>query len=335
MYDLESYIKKIKLPGLSIPGNIFLAPMAGYSDAAFRSICIDYGVFFCFTEMLCAEALARGSRKTLQLLERADNEYLLGVQIFASNALSAAQAVRAILSFKPSLLDLNCGCSVPKVLKTCCGAYLLQEPRKIKYIVHAMCQETSIPISIKLRSGWDPGSINFLETAGMALEGGVSLISLHPRTRSQGFTGNVNLSHIRALKRETHRPIIGSGDLFSPEDALNMIKKTGCDGVMFARGAIGNPFIFEQARRIFGGMRPAEPPSAKEKLNAALKQLSLAIKLKGERPACKEMRKHFCAYTKGIPGAARIRNQVIQAERLNDYKSLVSDFLDSGCSKCN
>ncbi len=325
-----TYLKEIKLSGLTIPGNIILAPMAGYTDAAFRSVCISRGAFMGFTEMVSAEALARGNRKTLNLLKRADNEKLLGVQIFASNADSAARAVEAISAYEPSLLDLNCGCSVTKVIKTGCGAALLKEPLKIKEIVRAMCRASSAPVSVKLRSGWDTNSINYLETAAMAVAGGASMITLHPRTRSQAFTVKIDLSHLKALKELIPLPIIGSGDLYLPENALRMVRETGCDGVMFARGAVGNPFIFSRTRKLFSGGKADPPPEPVERLKTALEQLLLASRLKGEGAACKEMRKHFSAYTRGVPGAARLRAEIVRAKQISDYENLVNNFLDPG-----
>jgi len=301
--------------------------MAGYTDAAFRSICGEQGAFLCYTEMVCAEALIRDSRKNLELLARSENERLLGVQIFASNPLSAARAAGALAGRGFSLLDLNCGCSVPKVLKAGCGAALLREPLKIREIVRAMLQEAPPPISIKLRSGWDTASLNFLETAHLAVEGGASLITLHPRTRSQGFSGKPCLEHLRVLKGQLEVPLIGSGDLFSPQDALAMLVETGCDGVMFARGALGNPFIFAQTQRLFASGQILPAPDAETKLRTALRQLELSIALKGEARACREMRKHFCAYSRGLPDSAALRQRTVQARRRSDYERLVEEYL--------
>lgn len=327
--SLAKLLKQIDLPGLTIPGNIFLAPMAGYTDAAFRSVCIDRGAYLCFTEMVSAEALSRGNQKTLQLLERAENEAFWGVQIFGSDPCSTAQAVRLLERYRPSLYDLNCGCSVPKVLKSGAGAALLRDPERIRELVLAMRGETSAPVSVKLRSGWDRLSINYLETAARAQEGGASLLCLHPRTRSQGFAGQADLGHLRILKQQIGLPVFGSGDLFSAEDAARMVEATGCDGVMFARGALGNPFIFFQARRLFSGLPPADPPTVQKRLATALEQLARAIAFQGERLACKNMRKHFCAYTGGIPCGTRLRAQVIRASSYAECRSLVEEYLSN------
>jgi tRNA-dihydrouridine synthase B len=255
---VESLLKPIELAELHIPGNLFMAPMAGYTDAAFRALCAEQGASLCFTEMVSAEALARGSNKTLGLARRAENERQWGVQLFAAGERSAAAAVRALQRLRPSLYDLNCGCSVPKVLKTGAGAALLRDPQRIRDIIKAMSGETGAPLAVKLRSGWDPGSLNYLEAADLAHEGGAALVCLHPRTRSQGFSGCAYWSHIAELKKSSGMQVFGSGDLFSGDDAVRMVKLTGCDGVMFARGAIGNPFIFAQTLALFRG-EPAVP----------------------------------------------------------------------------
>lgn len=329
MSEEAEVFKEIKLPNLTLPGNLLLAPMAGYTDAAFRSQCLEHGASFCFTEMVSAEALSRGSLKTLTLLTRADNESLLGVQIFASGPDSAARAVRVLSAYKPDIIDLNCGCSVPKILKAGCGAALLKSPPLIREIVHAMRGETDACLSVKLRSGWDHGSINFRATAEAAVAGGASLVSLHPRTRSQGFRETASLAHLRELKAALQLPVLGSGDLFSAADALKMVRETGCDGVMFARGALGNPFIFTSTRALFLG-RPSPAPTSQEKLHTALRHLSLAVKLHGEAKACREMRKHFCAYTRGIRGGAGLRSRIVHATSEAEYRTLVQEHLAAG-----
>ncbi|HEC62141.1 MAG TPA: tRNA dihydrouridine synthase DusB [bacterium] len=300
--------------------------MAGYSDAPFRSICLEMGAFLCFTEMASAEALIRGSQKTFGLLQRGSAEHRYGIQIFAGSALSAAKAVRMLTPYQADLIDLNCGCSVPKILKSGCGAALLRDPSRIREIVKAMASETDNPITVKLRSGWEAGQINYLENAQAAVEGGAALICLHPRTRSQGFSGSADRSHLKILKRTVPVPIIGSGDLFTAKDALNMVRETECDGVMFARGALGNPFIFRQAVQLFSGQSPDPPPAPEERLALALKQLRATSILKGEKKACTEMRKAFAAYTKGIPGASLLRKRVVKALRISEYESIVADF---------
>ena len=228
---------------------------------------------------------------------------------------------------RPDLFDLNCGCSVPKVLKSGCGAALLREPERIRTILRAMGGETDRPITVKLRSGWDQNSINFLQTAEAAQRGGAAMLCLHPRTRTQGFSGQAQTSHLKTLKSYSAVPVIGSGDLFTPEATRSMFRASGCDGVMFARGALGNPFIFRATWELLSGKRQSPPPTPKERLETALQQLRLTVTFKGEQRGCKDMRKHFCFYSKGIPGAAELRAQAVRAESVEDYQNLVERFL--------
>jgi nifR3 family TIM-barrel protein len=318
----------VQLPDLTIPGNLFMAPMAGYTDAAFRALCVEQGAFLCYTEMVSAEGLVRGGKKSWALLARAENETLWGVQLFGSEPRALAGAVKLLAPLSPSLVDLNCGCSVPKVLKSGAGAALLRSPGRIGELVAAMRQETGVPVTVKIRSGWDSASINYLEVAEEARRAGAAAVCLHPRTRAQGFTGRADWSQIAELKRRLAAPVFGSGDLFSADDAVRLVRETGCDAVLFARGALGNPFLFAEARRLFAGLPPAPSASPRERLAAALRQLSGALPLYGEAAACREMRKHFCAYTRGIPDGARLRSLAVAARQAADYQELVAEYLE-------
>jgi tRNA-dihydrouridine synthase B len=325
--DPLSLLTSLTLPLFTIPGNIFLAPMAGWTDAAFRSICIEWGAYLTYTEMVSAEAVKRKNCKTLDLLKRADNEKHLCVQIFASSGPVAGQAVRVINRYKPSVVDINCGCSVPKILKSGCGAALLRSSTKIRDIVKAMRNETDVPITVKLRSGWDSESINYLDTAEQAQEGGACMVCLHPRTRAQLLGGKANWNHIKELKRSVTLPVIGSGDLFTANDVRFMLEETGCDGVMIGRGAMGNPFIFRETVLLLQSNEVAHKPSTRLRMYTALKQLRLAISIKGEQVACREMRKQLCAYSKGIPGSASLRRRISQASVYKEYETIINDFL--------
>jgi tRNA-dihydrouridine synthase B len=323
----SAFLKTLRLPGLTIPGNLFLAPLAGYSDAAFRSICLLWGADLCYTEMVSAEGIVRDNGTTFELLRRADNEKLFAVQIFAAGERSAALAVRKLEGLKPDLYDLNCGCAVPKVVRSGCGAALLRSPESIAAIVSAMRSETASPVTVKLRSGWDGQSVNYLQCAGAAERAGAAMICLHPRTRAQGFSGRARISELKSLKSHCDVPVIGSGDLFSPEDAEGVLRQTACDGLMFARGALGNPFIFAATKAHLSGRRGYAPPGVRQRLETALQQLQAAAEFKGEPRACRDMRKHFCYYTKGIPTGAELRSRVVRAERIQSYESLVAHFL--------
>ncbi|MBN2551570.1 MAG: tRNA dihydrouridine synthase DusB [Spirochaetales bacterium] len=328
-----AFLKPIELPGLTTTGNLFLAPLAGYSDAAFRSICIEWGADLCFTEMISAEGIVRDNAKTLELLQRADTERQFAVQLFASEPVVAGRAVRKLARHRPDLFDLNCGCSVPKVLKSGCGAALLRTPERIADIVRAMRGETDRPVSVKLRSGWDHNTINYLRCAESAEEGGAAMVCLHPRTRSQGFSGSARLTDLKTLKANCSVPVIGSGDLFTPEAAVRTFRESRCDGLMFARGALGNPFIFTAVRQLLEKGQEDAPPGPRLRLETALRQLEQTVRFKGELRACKEMRKHFCWYSKGIPGGAELRARAVRAQKVRDYEDLVERFLTTGSFK--
>jgi len=319
--------RALSLPGLEIPGNLFLAPLAGYTDSAFRAVCRAHGAELTYTEMVSAEALARSSDRTFRLLQRAPGEDLLVVQIFAATARSAAAGAAKIAPLSPSLIDLNCGCSVPKILRAGCGAALLRNPRSIGEIVRAVFEASGIPVTVKLRLGWEESQLSYLEAAREAVRAGAVMIALHPRTRSQGFRGDAEWGHITTLKHSIAVPVIGSGDLFTAEDGMRMLQSTGCDAVMFARGAIGNPFIFSRARQLLEG-KSAPCPTLRERLETALDHLLLAAASKGEERACKEMRKHMAAYVRGAPGASAIRRLASTAATVNDYEQLVRTSLD-------
>lgn len=330
---MPQFYHDIELPGCKIPGNLFLAPIAGFSDAAFRSICIEKGASMGFTEMVSCDGLVRNGEKTKALLKRAANEDFFAVQLFTSDPEMARKAAAEVMSYRPDVIDLNCGCPVPKVVKNGAGSALMNDLPRLKDIVTALTEgaaeyakterSAAPPVSVKIRSGWDSSSINYIETAQTAVDAGASMISLHSRTRAQGYSGRAAWEHLRILKESISVPVIGSGDLFSPEAALEMFESTGCDGVMFSRGALGNPWIFEQTKHLLLTGKPIEQPSDLEKIAVALKHLDAAVFFNGEARACKEMKKHLCSYTKGTSGAAAIRNLIVHASSHAEYREIL------------
>jgi tRNA-dihydrouridine synthase B len=299
--------------------------MAGYTDAPFRALCVEQGAALCYAEMVSAEAIHRGSDRTLRLLDRYPGEQNVGHQIFASSPAAAASAVRAIHRLTPTVIDLNCGCSVPKVLKGGCGAALLADPALVGRIVRAMRDETDLPVTVKLRLGWDDRSITFLDCAGEAVRAGAAAVALHPRTRSQGFSGRSRWPALTELKAAVPVPVFGSGDLFTAADALAMADETGVDAVMIARGTLGNPFIFAEIRARIEGRDLRI--SARERLETALRHLAMEAGAKDEPVACREMRKHFVAYTKGMESGAALRQAVVHAATIARYRELVEEYL--------
>lgn len=312
---------------VTIEGNLFLAPLAGFTDKAFRSICISRGASFTYSEMVSAEALARNSEKTKKLMERAENEKQLGIQIFLPDADTAKRSMPELLKANPTIIDINCGCPVPKVVKNGAGSALMKTPEKIEEIIKTISGETDIPVTVKFRTGWDLNSINYLSFAEAAIRGGASLLTMHGRTRSQGYSGEADWDSIKNLKSQFDVPVIGSGNVFSPEDAKRMLETTGIDGVLFARGALGNPFIFEKTKQLLMENTESLTDSIDIKIKTAWEHLLLTAHYKGEKTACREMKKQLCSYTKGQEGSAALRNRIVRAETLEEYKEIFKEYL--------
>ena len=330
----DSLYHPVKIGLLEIPGNLFLAPVAGYTDRSFRSICTEYGADFTFTELVSAEALVRGGKASFDLIRRGENEKRFAIQLFGHDPLTMYRAALLLEPSHPEAVDINAGCPVPKVVKTGAGSALMKAPLLVGRIVEAVVRASKevlggIPVTIKMRSGWDSEHINYPECALAAVESGAAMVSLHPRTRAQNYGGKSDWSHITDLVSRIDIPVTGSGDLYSPEDAERMLRETGCAAIMFARGAEGNPFIFPAARS-FLETGSWEPVSFEERIGVALRHLTLLAEDMGERAACREMRKQFCAYTKGppgktgAPGSASLRNRLVSAETILDYKKILS-----------
>lgn len=322
----------VSVGSLTLPGNLFLAPVAGFSDAAFREVCLTRGANLAFTEMVSCEGLARDNKKTEDLLKPAAGEVFPAIQLFCADPDRAAEAVTRVLPYSPAIVDLNCGCPVPKVVKTGAGSALMKTPRLLGRIVAALraaltdLGHPEVVVSVKLRSGWTADSITYLEAAGAAVEAGAEMVALHPRTRSQGYSGTSDWEHIRILKAEVPVPVIGSGDLFSPGAAEAMLKNTGCDGVMFARGAVGNPFIFHATRILLETGSEPPPPEPEELVDTVMEHLRLTAALKGESVACREMRKHVSAYTRGLRGGAAVRRRVSTATTMDEYYEILNEI---------
>jgi tRNA-dihydrouridine synthase B len=324
-----SLYRPVTVGGVTLPGNIFLAPVAGYSDAAFRSVCFGLGADLCYTEMVSAEALTRGHPKTAFLLDRAENETRYAIQLFGSKPETLAAAARMAAARGPALIDLNCGCPVPKIVRAGSGSALMKRPELIRDIAAAMTAALGPggpPVTVKIRSGWDEASVNYREAACAAVEGGAKAVTLHARTRAQGYSGRADWSCIADLASRLAVPVFGSGDLSGPADAARMAAETGCAGVMIARGAMGDPFIFRRARAAMSG-QPDELASPRERAEAARLHLELSARFLGERTACVEFRKQFCSYTKGSPGGAELRAAGVKASTLAEFRELFERWL--------
>ncbi len=348
----------VKIGSLSLPGNLFLAPVAGYSDRAFRSVCVKGGCDFEYTEMVSAEALVRGSGKTECLMKRAPVEKAYAVQIFGGSDETMAKAAGLVLSkTSAECIDINAGCPVPKIIKTGAGSSLTRDPDRLYKIVMAVVQVAAafdglrpekesqpdgqsapdsllkqgpVPVTVKIRSGWDDSQITWKEAAQAAIEAGAAAITMHPRTRAQGYEGKADWEKLKELVSLAagRIPIFGSGDIFTPEDAVRMLEQTGVDGVMFARGAMGKPFIFRQTKDLIQTGKYDEIPLS-ERIAAGFEELALLAADMGEEPACREMRKRFCAYSKGIEGGAQVRAQIVHSSSIAEYKAVLGKFCGS------
>lgn len=321
----------LKIGNIELSGNLFLAPVAGYSDAAFRSVCVENGAGFTYTEMVSAEALVRNNIKTEILMQRAVNEKAYAVQIFGGEAETMNRAAQIVLEKTHcECIDINCGCPVPKIVKTEAGSALTRNPDRLYKIAKAVKDAAgNVPVTVKIRSGWDKPHLTWKEAAQAALEAGVSAITIHPRTRAQGYEGHSDWSIMKALVDFVDKrvPVFGSGDLFKPEDAKRMLEETGVDAVMFARGAMGNPFIFKDTTSLLT-KGSYEPVPVITRIKTGFAELERLVAVTNEKHACLEMRKRFHAYSKGIQNGGSLRLQIVHAESVKDYHEIFDPVLD-------
>jgi len=291
---------------LRLKNNICLAPMAGVTDLPFRTLVREFGCGLAFTEMVSAAGLVRGMGKTCRYLDSSLGDRPLGVQLFGSDPDTLAEATRMTVERGADLVDMNMGCPVKKVVKTGSGAALMRDPQRTAAILQAMRKATELPVTLKIRAGWRPGEVSALAIGRIAEDCGVDAVILHPRTVDQGFSGKADWRLIAALKEQLRIPVIGSGDVRLPEDAVRMFRETGCDGVMVGRGVLGNPWLIRNIRYHLSG-RDFFEPSLSERTEIIRRHLSMAVKYYGEKVGTRDFRKHLLWYTKGLRGGAQFR----------------------------
>ncbi len=313
-------LNSLTIGSLVLAHNVVLAPLAGITNLPFRLICRSEGASLAFTEMVSVNGLVREGIKTLALLKSCAEDRPLGIQLFGDSPADLAEAARMVEGYG-DLLDINMGCPVRKVVGTGAGSALLQDPSKIAAIVRAVRAATSLPLTIKIRSGWHCGDDNYLDVARIAEAEGCDAVTLHPRSRSQMFSGQANWDQIGAMKAALSIPVLGSGDLFTAPDCLRMLHETGCDGIMIARGALGNPWIFRQTIELaeqgrFAAITPAE------RADTIASHLTLFSMECGEAVAVREMKKHIGWYAKGFAGASDIRRAANSAHSASDILAL-------------
>ena len=317
-------IASTQIGSLQLNSPIILAPMAGITAQPYRRIMKLFGAALVFTEMVSANGLIRDGRKTRELLITCPEEKPLGVQLFGDDPKVLTEATRMIAD-ECSLLDINMGCPVKKVIRSGAGSALLKEPIRIANIIRSVRTAYQGPLTVKIRSGWDSDTINFLEVAKIAEAEGVDAVTLHPRTRTQAFSGKANWDQITELKQALSIPVIGSGDIFTAEDGTQMLTQTSCDAIMIGRGGYGNPWLIRDILALLSGQNPA-PISTAEKHQVAMQHLQWHCEQFGERKTLFEMRKHLCWYARALTGASHFRADLQKVETLEQLTEQVDRF---------
>lgn len=300
----------------------FLAPMAGVSDRAFRELCVSFGAAYTVTEMVSSKGLVMGDKKSAQLLTLGEGEKTAGAQIFGDDPEIMAQAAVKCLEFKPDIIDINMGCPAPKVAMNGGGASLMKNPQLAGEIVKAVSSAVSVPVTVKIRKGWDDNSVNAVELAEILEKNGAAAITVHGRTRKQMYSGTVDYDIIKKVKQAVSVPVIGNGDITNEQSAAIMLEKTGCDAVMIGRGAFGNPWIFQQVNAYLSECRVIPPPSINEKMAVMLRHISKMIEYKGEYTAMREARHHAAYYTKELRGGAKFRKEMGSLETFEQLEEI-------------
>lgn len=318
----------MKIGNVNLENNIFLAPMAGITDLPFRLICKENGAGLVYTEMVSAKALLYNDDKTKLLLKTCKKEKPLAVQIFGSDLEAIAYASKYVSEFA-DIVDINMGCPAPKVVKNGDGSKLLLDLDLIKQIVETAVNNSKVPVTVKMRTGWDSEHIVAVEAAKIIEQAGASAISVHGRTRSQFYSGEADWNIIKKVKESVKIPVIGNGDIKSREDAKKALEYSNVDAIMIGRAALGNPWIFRETIEYLNNGKCIERPTKEERLNTILKHLDLEIAEKGENVAIKEMRKHISAYTKSLKDSSSFRSKINTLDTRKEVEECLKEYFES------
>lgn len=313
----------MKIGDLELDNKYILAPMAGVTDLPFRLLCKEQGCSLMYTEMISAKGLYYGDKKTRSLIETLDKEKPIGIQIFGSDPKIMAKVVKEqINDMNFALVDINAGCPAPKIVKNGDGSALMKNPKLLGEIVYAVAKESRIPVTVKIRSGWDDAHINAVEVAKIIEEAGANAVTVHGRTREQFYSGKSNWDIIKRVKEQLQIPVIGNGDVKSYKSAISLLDSTKCDGIMIGRGSLGNPWIFSMLIN-----QSEKCPKPQEKIQTAIRHMEMLLEIKPEKVVMGEIRKHIGWYTKGLQGSAEIRNQINQTLSSAEVKDLLINYM--------
>ncbi len=318
----------MNIGGLELDKNVFLAPMAGVTDRAFREISRGYGCGLVYTEMISSKGLFYKDKKTDNLMAIAKNEQPAAVQLFGSDYKVMGEIAKKAEATGAFLIDINMGCPAPKIVNNGDGCALMKDILLAGKIIAEVKKAVDIPVTVKFRKGWDENSINAIQFAKMAEESGADAITVHGRTREQFYSGKADWDIIKEIKARASVPVIGNGDIFKAEDALNMLEYTGADGVMVARGAQGNPFIFKQIDELMQFGEVKFSPDWKERIECAIHHAELLSEYKGELRGIKEARKNMAWYIKGMPDGSTVKTKLFCANTLSDIKNILGEALE-------
>jgi len=317
----------LRIGNLVIKNNLILAPAAGYTGLPFRILARRGGCGLAFTEMISCKGLFYKDNRTEKLLDTCDEDKPLGIQLFGSEPKKMGEMAEILSTKGFDLIDINMGCPTPKIVKNGDGAALLLNPKLAEKVITSVVRASHVPVTVKIRIGWDDDNINGVEIAQIAQKAGASAITVHARTRNQFYSGKADWPYIKEIKENLDIPVIGNGDILTPEDAKKIIDETRCDGIMIARGAFGNPYIFDEINSYLTNNIIPSPISPKEKLKLAMEHLHMEVEYSGEFMGIRRMRKHFPWYFKGMRNSGKVKVALNKADTEDEVMNIINEYI--------